>query len=188
MPLRATDPETLAVWPALAPGEKTASAGYLMEEDSLGFTRRTAVSAPTITLYRGGLSAAPACVLVCPGGGYGFLAEDVEGTEIASWLNQLGYVVGVLHYRVPENREGALQDAQRGISLLRSRAERLGVAADGFGMLGFSAGGHLTARTAADGDRRHYTPMDFVDGVSCRPSFAMLVCHAGLSRVSEGSR
>jgi acetyl esterase/lipase len=124
-----------------------------------------------------------AAVLIAPGGGYAILAWDLEGVEVARWLNSIGVTGIILKYRVPR-RPGtgkdaappqALMDAQRALSLVRSRAKDWGIDPKRIGMLGFSAGGHLTAWTATNFDRRAYTPLDAVDRVSCRPDFAVLV-------------
>ncbi len=125
-------------------------------------------------------------VLVLPGGGYQILSSDLEGSEVAHWLNKLGYVAAVLHYRVPDNREGALQDGQRAISLLRSRAEELGIDPQRLGVMGFSAGGHLSARLAVDGNKRAYALVDEKDEKSCRPDFAMLIYPAYLLSKEPG--
>jgi acetyl esterase/lipase len=90
-----------------------------------GFHRITNVSRPTLTLFpaprKAGAEVAPA-MIVCPGGGYGYTVIDKEGTEIAAWLHSAGFSALVLKYRTPNNRAGALQDAQRALSLARERA------------------------------------------------------------------
>jgi acetyl esterase/lipase len=65
--------------------------------------------------------------MVCPGGAYKILAVNIEGSEVAQWLNSIGVTAAVLKYRVPNNREGALADAQRGLSLLRQHAGELNI-------------------------------------------------------------
>ncbi len=94
-------------------------------------------------------------MIVCPGGGYGILAFDKEGTEIAEWLNSIGVSCGVLKYRVPGNREGALQDARQAVRLVRENAAEWNVSA--LGMLGFSAGGHLAAVCSNSEGRPDFT-------------------------------
>ena len=127
-----------------------------------------------------GDSPAPA-VLVCPGGGYGILAYDLEGTEIAQWLNSIGFTAVVLKYRVPDNRAGALEDAQRSLSLMRHHAGAWNIDPDHIGILGFSAGGHLAARTSAGTGGRAYTAVDDADQQRCTPDFTVLVYPAYLS-------
>lgn len=134
------------------------------------------VSKPTLTHYRAGRGAGlrPA-VLICPGGGYEFVSWINEGTEVAEWFVSRGVEAFILKYRVPDNCDGALADAQRALSLIRSRAKALSVDATKVGQIGFSAGANLTARTATHHDRRAYDQIDEVDGESCRPDFSVLV-------------
>jgi len=131
------------------------------------------VACPQLLLFRPDDKPNRPTVLVCPGGGYSVLANDLEGAEVAWWLNTLGFDAAVLHYRVPDKREGAFQDAQRAMSLLRANSNQIGV-------MGFSAGGHLAARLATHFNKRAYEAQDTVDFVSCRPDFAMLVYPAFL--------
>ncbi len=116
-------------------------------------------------------------VIVCPGGGYRILASEHEGVEAGRWLNGQGITAFILKYRVPQ-REGvpvALQDAQRAISLVKSRAAEFGVDPDWVGILGFSAGGNLAALCCHSYDHRSYQPIDDADKFSCRPSFGLLI-------------
>jgi acetyl esterase/lipase len=121
-------------------------------------------------------------VIICPGGGYHNLAWDLEGEEVAAWLNSLGVTGIILKYRVPRRpadvkgqpAPGPLKDAQRAVSLVRSKAADWGIDPKRIGMIGFSAGAHLTGATATNFDRRSYAPADAVDKVSCRPDFAIL--------------
>src|SRR5205085_3228057 len=107
---------------------------------------------------------------------------------VAAWLNSIGVTGIVLKYRVPrragtpgtEAPPQALMDAQRAMSLVRSRAKEWNLDPKRIGMLGFSAGGHLTAWTATNFDKRAYEPADEIDRVSCRPDFAVLVYPAYL--------
>lgn len=179
-------PSVLDVWPGLAPGEKTANLGTITVDHSDDVTRVTDVTKPQLHLYPCAGAGAHPAVLVCPGGGYSILAADKEGSDIAKWLNTLGYTAAVLYYRVPNNREGAIQDAQRAISLLRSRAQKFDIEPDHLGILGFSAGGHLAARTAASYGDRTYTPLGAIDRVSCRPDFALLIYPAYLMDKETG--
>lgn len=174
-----TAPVVLGLWPGLVPGEQKSGVGEATV--SGGVTRLTNVFTPRLLLFRPKNSPPnrPA-VVVLPGGGYSILAQDLEGTEVAQWLNSLGYVAAVLDYRVPDNREGAFQDAQRAVSLLRSRARQFGVDPHRLGILGFSAGGHLAARTAAGSAARSYPAVDAADAASCRPDFALLIYPAYL--------
>ena len=92
-------------------------------------------------------------MIVCPGGGYGYTVIDKEGTEIAAWLNSAGISALVLKYRTPNNRAGALQDAQRALSLARERAAEWNIDPQRLGIIGFSAGGNLAAKTSTGFER-----------------------------------
>lgn len=148
-----------------------------------GFHRITNVSRPTLTLFsaprKGGAAAAPA-MIVCPGGGYSYTVIDKEGTEIAAWLNSAGISALVLKYRTPNNRAGALQDAQRALSLARERAAEWNIDPQRLGIIGFSAGGNLAAKASAPVEERSYPAIDAGDQQSCRPDFAVLVYPAYL--------
>jgi trehalose utilization protein len=180
-------PLTLSVWPGKAPGEKGAVGEEKMQESKPGerkLKRITNVTHPTLTIYRPAADKdTGAVVLIAPGGAYSMLAWDLEGEEVAHWLNSIGVTGIILKYRVPR-REGtpsdkpppqALMDAQRAVSLIRSKSAEWGIDPKRIGMLGFSAGGHLTAWTATNFDRRAYEPVDAIDQISCRPDFAVLV-------------
>ena len=144
----------------------------------------TNVSRPSITVYRPAKDKdTGTAMVICPGGGYWNLYWQQEGEEVAAWLNSLG--VSGNHPQVPgaatpdepkgEPARRPLQDAQRAVSLVRSKAKEWGVAADRIGMVGFSAGGHLAIATATSFDKRSYEPSDDVDAISCRPDFAILL-------------
>ncbi len=166
------------LWPSKAPGK-------VCEEEEVcpvsnGDSRYKFVSVPTLTFY-GVKSETPApIVLVCPGGGYDVVCVTHEGVEIAKWLNQNGIAAAVLKYRVPKNRDGAFADAQRALRIIRANAQKWGVDAGRVGMLGFSAGGHLTARTSTGYNEKAYEPVDEIDKLSARPDFTVLVYPAYL--------
>jgi acetyl esterase/lipase len=144
----------------------------------------TDVAKPTLTIYRPAKEKETGtAILICPGGGYWNLYWELEGEEVASWLNSIGVTGIILKYRVPrrpdepkgEPARRPLQDAQRAVSLVRSRAAEWGVHPDRIGIAGFSAGGHLAIATATRFEKRTYEPIDDVDKVSCRPDFAIPV-------------
>lgn len=163
------------IWPAGHLGEDAVSRGVEQESKGDNIIRLTDVEIPSMAVYRAeGTDSRPA-VLVLPGGGFSILAMDLEGTEIAEWLNARGITAAVLKYRVPKNPEGAFADTQRGMSLLRHQAEFLGINPGKIGVIGFSAGGHLAGRLCTNHAVRAYGVIDEVDNVSCRPDFAMLV-------------
>ena len=148
------------------------------------------VSMPTFTVYSPKGRNTGAAVVVFPGGGYRVLAIDLEGTEVCDWLNGLGISCVLLKYRVPNegphwdqpcgcNRDTKssmpLEDAQRTIGVLRSRAKEWHIDPHKIGVLGFSAGGHLVAAVSTHFDHRMYAPVDAADSASCRPDFAVAV-------------
>lgn len=145
------------------------------------------VSQPTLTIMRAEKPDGRA-VIVCPGGGYRRLAVQHEGLDAGRWLNEQGITVFVLKYRVPR-REGvpvALQDVQRTISLVRSRAAEFGIDGNWIGVMGFSAGGHLAAESCHAYDQRSYAAVDEHDRASCKPSFGLLVYPAYLASKDGG--
>jgi acetyl esterase/lipase len=148
-----------------------------------GFHRITNVSRPTLALFpaprKSGVALAPA-MIVCPGGGYSYTVIDKEGTEIAAWLNSAGISALVLKYRTPNNRAGALQDAQRALSLAREHGADWNIDPHRLGIIGFSAGGNLAAKASAPLEERSYPAIDAIDHQSCRPDFAVLVYPAYL--------
>jgi acetyl esterase/lipase len=181
---RAADkPLILNVWPDKVPGEK----GDIGEEKltgQKGSRQITDVTKPTLTIYRPAKEKdTGVAVVIAPGGGYRVLAWDHEGEDVAAWLNSLGITGVLLKYRVPrrpENPNAALQDAQRAVSIVRSKAKEWGLDSTHIGMLGFSAGGHLTAHTATNFDTRSYEPIDGADKESCRPDFAAIIYPGGV--------
>jgi acetyl esterase/lipase len=188
----AEEPPVLRVWPGKAPGEKgdIGPEKFLDSPPERAVKRLTNVSDPTLTVHKPPADKdTGAAVLICPGGGYHILAIDLEGDEVAGWLNSIGVTGIVLKYRVPR-REGQavhqapLQDGQRAMSLVRSKASELGIDAQRIGILGFSAGGHLAAAASTGYDKRSYATIDAVDQVSCRPDFTVLV-YPGYLAVEE---
>ena len=142
----------------------------------------TDITHPTLTIYRPAANTG-AAMLICPGGGYWDLYWELEGEEVASWLNSIGVTGIILKYRVPrrpdepqgEPARRPLQDAQRAVSLVRTKAREWGIDPQRIGIVGFSAGGHLAIATATSFAKRTYSPIDQIDNVNCRPDFAILV-------------
>lgn len=119
-------------------------------------------------------------VIICPGGGYGVLAYDWEGMDVAKWLNSHGIVGIVLKYRLPSAESQTqphlvpLTDAQRAMRLVRSKAEEWNIAPDKIGIMGFSAGGHLASSLATHFDSGNPNATDPIERLSCRPDYAIL--------------
>ncbi|HOM39369.1 MAG TPA: alpha/beta hydrolase [Bacteroidales bacterium] len=176
--------EVIYLWPGKVPGEQKEKLPPVISSPGAdNVIRYEEVTNPLIEVYLPEASANKgAGVVVCPGGAYRILAYNKEGTEIAEWLNRLGYAAFVLQYRVPDKREGALQDAQRAIRIVRANASRWNIDPGKVGIMGFSAGGSLSARSATQFNRRTYTAVDKTDSLSCRPAFALLIYPAYLDQ------
>ncbi|MFV0443418.1 MAG: alpha/beta hydrolase [Planctomycetaceae bacterium] len=127
-----------------------------------------------------------AAVLVCPGGGYGVLAYDHEGHQVAKWLNSIGVNAAVLQYRLAPkyHHPSPLNDAQRGLRYLRAHAVKLGIDPHRIGVMGFSAGGHLASTLSTHYDAGQPDAQDEIDRVSCRPDFSIL-CYPVISLGSD---
>ena len=119
-----------------------------------------------------GVEKAPVAV-VCPGGGYACMGYNKEGTEIAEWLNSIGFSAAVLLYRVPDQRKAALADVQRAVRILRAKPGVYGIDPKKIGVIGFSAGANLTVAAATNWKRKVYERVDEIDDVSCRPDFQL---------------
>jgi acetyl esterase/lipase len=171
--------QSIRIWPHFAPGETSADPGHI-GDTSGNVTRVMDVTSPMLFVYGATPGAKKPAVIVCPGGGYSILAADLEGSEVANWLQGLGFVAAVLHYRTPNNREGAYQDGRRAISWMRCSAAQWGVDICRVGVMGFSAGGHLATRLAAGGSERPYRPVDEIDRYDSRPDFALPIYPAWL--------
>ena len=186
--------EVIDLWPAVAPGEpsgvgeETSIVGKPEEKGTV--TRVGNVTKPTLTIYRPAADKANGTsVIICPGGGYNILAWDLEGTEIAEWLNSVGVTGIVLKYRVPRRPNApkdeeqpvcSHQDAQRAMRLVRSKAAEWKLDDTKIGILGFSAGGHLAARTSTNYETLSYPAIDDADKLSGRPDFTILIYPAYL--------
>jgi acetyl esterase/lipase len=186
-------PKVIDLWPGAAPGER---AGAKPEQDMTKpadnmvagkrVMRIGNVSTPTLTIMKPSAEKdTGASVIIFPGGAFNILAWDLEGTEVAEWLNELGVTGVILKYRVPkragqEPHAVALQDAQRAVGLVRVQAKDLGLDPNRIGVLGFSAGGNLAAALCAHTAERTYPKADTADATSCRPDFLLLIYPAYL--------
>ena len=203
--VKLTPAETIALWPGEAPGDagKLDNIGAELDTTKPGqdgpqadnYVIRTGnVTKPTITVYlppKG--KANGAAVVVCPGRGYSILAANLEGTEVCAWLNSLGVTAILLKYRVPsrpglERHTPAYQDAQRALSLARHRAKDWNLDVKRIGILGFSAGGHLSALLSNAYETRAYPTIDAADQENCRPDFTLLIYPAYLTMSDDLTR
>lgn len=178
----------IRIWPGgTGPDEKKDIGAEGFGSAKRNVIRVKNVTVPTITVVRPEKKRTGRAVIVCPGGGYSILALDLEGTEIVQWLNDAGITGILLKYRVPRRggdfprHHHALQDAQRAMSIVRSRAAEWGIDPEKIGICGFSAGGHLSAMMCHAHGTRIYEPVDDLDKASCRPDFAVLVYPAYLT-------
>jgi acetyl esterase/lipase len=193
----AAEPLVVDVWPGKTPGDigiKGQETIRMLESPLAGQTKLvTNVTKPTLTIYQ-----APrekntgTAMIICPGGGYWNLFWEIEGEEVAAWLNAQGMTGIILKYRCPrrpgeeptEPPLGPQLDAQRAMSLVRARASEWRIDPKRLGMVGFSAGGHLVLATATGFGKRLYEPIDAVDKVSCRPDFAV-ACYSGYLKLKD---
>ena len=183
--LSSQDMDTLFLWPGDVPGEDAPKHPAVETDNKEGNTiRLTDVTDPILVAVKPDPDRANgSAVIVCPGGGYNILSIDKEGYEIAEWLAGLGYEAYVLYYRVPQKQEGALQDVQRAIRIIRRRMDGQGTV----GVLGFSAGGSLAARAATRFGVNTYDAVDVADQLSCRPDFSVLIYPAYLDKGPDRS-
>ncbi len=133
---------------------------------------------PTLTVYmpRNAPASGITAVVICPGGGYGALASNHEGRQVASYLNALGVAAFVLKYRLGPRYHHPIElgDAQRAVRMVRAHAADWHIAPDRIGIMGFSAGGHLASSISTHFDSGKPDAADPIDRASCRPDFAVL--------------
>jgi acetyl esterase/lipase len=195
---------TLPLWPGTPPGVTEATPGPEVDAADPGPGKTPAhvapiagrkvltitnVSRPTLTLYQPQGKKTGAAVLVFPGGGYRLLAIDLEGTEVCTWLNQAGIACVLVKYRVPEvgpypKSVAALDDAQRAMGMVREHAAEWGIDPHRVGVLGFSAGAHLSAALSTHYSSRMYPAIDAADALPCRPDFAFII-YPGYLAIAE---
>ncbi|WP_425993927.1 alpha/beta hydrolase [Caulobacter sp. DWR1-3-2b1] len=179
-----TDPtEIIELWPAGPPGaEKVTAVEAIIERgDPKGLRDRalTHTRNPTLVVFRP-RTPNGAAVMLIPGGGYERVVLDKEGYETARWLADRGYTCFVLFYRLPGDGWAAgpdapLQDAQRGLRLIRSRAAAMGFSPERLAIMGFSAGGHVAASLTTRFTAKVYERTDAADDLSARPNLSALV-------------
>jgi acetyl esterase/lipase len=154
------EPVVLRLWEGDAPDARGTAAGDV----------------PTLTYYAPGRGNSGTAVVLAPGGGYGNLALNHEGRQVANWFNAQGVATFVLRYRLgPTYRHPVpLNDALRAVQLVRARAKEFGLQPDRIGLMGFSAGGHLASTVATRFGQENATATDPIDRVSSRPDFVIL--------------
>jgi acetyl esterase/lipase len=194
------------IWPRVPPDAQpvagpetilitTGKVGTNAAHPAVGVER---VTRPTMTVYSPNGKNTGAAVVIFPGGGYLDLAIDLEGTEVCDWLTAKGITCVLLKYRVPGEpgypkpaaypKSGpypesplALEDAQRTLGLVRLHAAEWHIDPHKIGVMGFSAGGHLSAAISTHYEKRLYPAADAADKESCRPDFAVVIYPGHLS-------
>jgi acetyl esterase/lipase len=176
--------EIIYLWPGKVPGElKEKQPPVIDTSKNDKILRFDEVTNPAIEVFLPDKAINNgSAVIVCPGGGYNILAYDLEGTEIAGWLNRLGFTAFVLQYRIPDKKRGALQDVQRAMRIVRNNPQKWNIDPEKIGVMGFSAGGSLSARASTLFNKKTYPPVDKSDSLSCRPSFTILIYPAYLDQ------
>jgi acetyl esterase/lipase len=172
---------TISLWPVRkVPGYQ--NNGETERIDKGEFIRISKVQSPDIVVYLPSKKRATGqAVIICPGGGYTFLAYDWEGTDAAKFLNAKGIAAIVLKYRLPNARNNRsahtvpLLDAQRALRTVRFYAEKWNIKKNQVGIMGFSAGGHLASTVATHFNEEKRLSMDTIDRQSDRPDFAILI-------------
>lgn len=176
--------EVIRLWPEAVPGEPEPKHEPVQTDNTSGDVKRiTDITDPSLIVFPANADKNNgAGIVVCPGGGYSILAIDKEGYEVAQWLNSLGFSAFVLQYRVPQKQEGALQDLQRAIRIVRSNADKWNLNPEKLGVIGFSAGGSLCARASTLYNEKKYPRVDDKDDLTCKPDFALLIYPAYLDQ------
>jgi acetyl esterase/lipase len=174
----------MRLWEGKAPGDFSVPGPETVTPpkptDSLPILRITNVADPRLEFYEPEAAKKNGnAVVIVPGGGFGILASGHEGSDLALWFRDRGFVAAVLQHRCPTTKlpkpwEFPAQDTQRALSLVRLKAADLGIKPDRIGLFGFSAGGQVALIAATNADAPLYPPGDETDKVSCRPDFLML--------------
>jgi acetyl esterase/lipase len=171
--------DSVYIWPGAVPGETSSKRPPIVTQIEDGSYRVTEVTSPLFTIFKPAAAKSNhKAIVVCPGGGYVRLALQKEGFTVAEWLKGLGYTVFVLQYRVPNKRDGATQDLQRTIRLVRQNASKYGIDPNKIAAMGFSAGAHVAARVGMSDSLPTYPNQDAADAISARPN-SMIIIYPG---------
>ena len=182
--LRADEPSKLDVWADLAPNETSRDTGTSQptKGEAKPIDRVSGVRRPTLDVYPAKNNPSGTAVIILPGGGFGYVVPNLEGSEAAQWLNEIGITAFVLRYRTKEAAapgeplwQRPLQDAQRALRLVRHEAKRWKINPDRLGILGFSAGGQVGSILHTQGEQAAYDSRDEIDKASCKPAFSLLI-------------
>jgi len=171
--------DSVYIWPKEVPGEIKPKAPPVIKGWEDGGTRHIEITNPLLAIFKPEPKKKNnKAIIVCPGGGYTHLAVEKEGNAIARFLSGVGYTVFVLHYRVPDKRDGAWQDIQRSIRLVRYNAAKYGIQPNKIGVMGFSAGAHVAAMAGMADSTLNYPVQDAADNISSRPD-CMIIMYPG---------
>jgi acetyl esterase/lipase len=166
----------IPLYPSGVPNSKPTPAAYIEKNDKEWVTL---VSIPTITPYlpeKG--TANGTAIVIFPGGGYGGLSMENEGSSVAKAFNKFGVTAFVVKYRLPsddimiDKTIGPLQDAQQAVLMVRKNAARWGIKPNKIGIIGFSAGGHLASTEGTHFDKLVISDKE---NIGVRPDFMVLL-------------
>jgi acetyl esterase/lipase len=177
VPALAQDWEEIALWPSKPPGKGGVTGSEKLGDSGAGYGAASNVSTPRMRVYRPA-KANGAAIVVCGGGGYFRIQLWKESTPISKWLQQRGFTVFELIYRLPNDgweASAPFMDAQRAMKIVRSRAAEFSIDPKQIGIMGFSAGGHLAGFTALQPQRALYAGSDKFEKASARPDFSVLL-------------
>jgi len=172
---------TVPLWPAgkVPNYQKT---DEVEKSESTDIVRISKVQSPEIAVFLPAKkNSTGQAIIICPGGGYAYLAYNWEGTDVAKLLNAKGITAIVLKYRLPNSKSNVtpnlspLMDAKRAMRMVRANADKWGVKKNNIGIMGFSAGGHLASTLATHFDDGDKNSKDSIEQQSSRPDFAVLV-------------
>jgi len=170
----------LPLYDDFIPNSRHSDSGEIMEKTEITIFRNVQIPEIAVYLPTKRFSTGQ-CVVICPGGGYWQLSYDLEGTDIARYLNSIGIAAVVLKYRLPskdyciEPHKAPLMDAQRAMRLVRFNAPEWHIDPGKIGIMGFSAGGHLASTLGTHFDYGNSSSADSVEKQSCRPDFMILM-------------
>ncbi len=194
-PLGLQAAESITIWPGLAPGESSDARGTVMEArptDTQPITRVEKIRLPTMDVYPAREPNGTG-VVILPGGGFGRVVVDLEGSEVADILNRIGITAFVLRYRTNEAKASdepsylrPVQDAQRAVRYLRTNAAQWKLDPNRIGVLGFSAGGQAACILHTRGTEADYKAIDEVDKQPFRPDFSILIYPWNLANAKTG--
>lgn len=179
--------EIFPVWPDQPPGVTPEGPEEKLEGRPRPFYQLTGIARPTVEVYAPEPGQANGgALLICPGGGLQRLAYEHEGLEVAQWAMAHGMTAFVLKYRVPAPVESGAADAQRALSLIRSRASTWEIDPHSVGIIGFSAGGEIAAHLATHAEQRFYETINTEDAQPCHADYIVMVYPGGLISRRQG--